>query len=133
MSGHLVVTEIKTGTYVFAADHLLQVWGYCMSAPGAVMRVTDGNFRANTIEWSLEYPTRGTTYGPYPFTEKALALTLDAMRLHEKLFLAGAGSKTYPGERLYGPSPRKCPPCAFYHTCPWRYRGPRKPTISVTD
>src|SRR3972149_3800658 len=33
MSGHLVVTEIKTGTYVFAADHLLQVWGYCMSAP----------------------------------------------------------------------------------------------------
>ncbi len=44
--GRLVVTEIKTGKYALMPDHFLQTWGYCLSAPSALLRVTSGDFRA---------------------------------------------------------------------------------------
>lgn len=123
-SRHLVVTEIKSGNYVLAPDHKLQVWGYCLSAPGALIRDTKGNFRAEGIQWALEYTKRSASYGPYAFTERTLALVRAAMRQYEKLFLAGRLGPTGMLPDQYGSSPRKCPACAFYHKCLWAARPP---------
>ena len=129
--GDLVITEIKTGNYVFTPDHFLQVWGYAASAPGSLLHWTRRAFRARSVLWSLEYPTRGATYGPYPFTKKQLHLLRRAMSFHEQVYLMGRSGVREPGMGLHGPSERKCPPCAFSHACQWRYRETNQATLTV--
>lgn len=116
-NGNLVITEIKTGNWTLMPDHFLQTWGYCLSAPSAVLRVTDGDFRARGIVWGLSYP-RGD-FGPYPFTETAMRLVLEGMGHFERLYLAGRTSELQVPLDPRGPSARKCAPCAFGHTCAW--------------
>jgi len=121
-AGDLVITEIKTGSWTLMPDHFLQVWGYCMSAPGALLRETKSSFRARTIRWGLAYPQE--SFGPYPFTEKALRLVRSGMRHFERLYRAGMDANQEVPHDPYGPSARKCPKCAFSHACGWRQGQP---------
>jgi len=124
--GDLVITEIKTGDWVLMPDHFLQAWGYCLSAPGALLRITGGNFRANAIRWSLSYP-KGD-FGPYPFTKEVLRLVREGMRHFEGLRRAGATADTDVPRDPFGPSARKCPKCAFSHACRWSRAPPEGAT-----
>ena len=128
-AGDLQVTEIKTGNWVWMPDHILQVWGYCLSAPGALLRETEGNFRANAIRWGLSYPRK--EFGPYPFTEDALELVRRGMRLFERLFQAGANGDIEVPVDPDGPSVRKCPKCAFSHACRWSRAPPIGPPLTL--
>jgi len=111
---NLTIREIKTGTYTGAADHLLQTWGYCISAPGILS--TKG-FAADRIEWYVEYPRVSKTLGPYVFSERALSLLLEAMKQFQSVYAAGrANSGMIERVRVIA---AKCRPCAFVHDCRW--------------
>jgi len=117
--GDLIIVEIKTGNWVRMPDHYLQTWGYCLSAPSALLRVTDNNFRARGVRWSLSYPE--SDFGPHGFTEKTLSLVREGMQLFGRLYRLGAAADARVPNDPYGPSRRKCPPCGFAHDCSWRY------------
>jgi hypothetical protein len=111
---NLTIREIKTGTYTGAADHLLQTWGYCVTAPGIL---STKDFTADGIEWCVEYPRVRKTVGPYIFSQRALSLLLEAMKQFESIYTAGR-TKGGMVERVRV-IPAKCRPCAFIHDCRW--------------
>lgn len=119
-SGQLVVTEIKTGKHTLMSNHYLQVWGYCISAPCALIRLTNGDYHAKGIFWSLEYTKYKNKYGPYQFTENNLKLLNEAMGYFKKLYYYGLKNDISSLSGLFESFPNKCKACAFFHSCVWR-------------
>ena len=116
-SGDLVVHELKTGRYAGMPDHLLQVSAYCLASPGAMVQVTEGELRAKSVSWVVEYPNAGRTWGPFSFRSAQLELLDEAMSLFERTGMASRGSDTL--DLGWRPPPSKCSPCGFAHACPW--------------
>lgn len=118
--GDLVVREVKTSRRALMADHLLQVWGYCASAPG-FLRMLEPTFAANEVHWTLEYPGIPRTEGPFPFTNRCLDLLQHSMAYFEE-----AHASTHNGTTLAWTMPvvfPKCKPCSFVQSCPWAAPG----------
>jgi hypothetical protein len=125
-SGNLEVTELKTGRYLGTPSHLLQVWGYCLSAPSAVVQIAGKDFRARSVSWRLVNPVLGEEQGPYVLRERALELVHRGMRLFELIRAAGAARQIESMPRFPGVFPAKCSPCAFSHGCHWSLAGPAR-------
>lgn len=128
VNGDLVVREVKTSRRSLMADHLLQVWGYCASAPG-FLRMLEPTFAAQGVQWTLEYPSIPTTEGPFPFTNRCLDLLQHSMAYFEE---AHASSKS--GSPLAWTMPvvfPKCKPCSFVGSCPWAAPGAAKAAAAV--
>jgi len=114
LNRNLTIREIKTGRFIGGSDHLLQTWGYCVSAPGIL---SANGIVADQIEWQVDYPHAGKKLGPFIFSERALSLLLEAMEQFEALYSVGkAGSGI---TELVPVNPAKCRQCAFVADCRW--------------
>jgi CRISPR/Cas system-associated exonuclease Cas4 (RecB family) len=122
--GNLVVHELKTGRYARMPDHILQVWAYCLAAPGAMTELTSGALRANGVSWTIEYPLIGETWGPYPFRAAQLGLLSEAMSFYEDTGLASTTDQ--PLDLGWQSFPAKCAPCSFAHACQWKVEARQK-------
>ena len=119
MGGNIVVSEIKTSQHEMRPDHLLQVWGYCLSAPGGIRKVFGNNYSANIIEWQLIYHDADsdeprTIIGPYAFDWEAFDILENAMKCYAKLYQGGSSNN------LPGPSTARCAGCGYFWRCKWK-------------
>lgn len=115
---NLTIREIKTGTFIGGTDHLLQTWGYCISAPSIL---SSRGFIADRIEWQVEYPKAHKTFGPFTFSERALSLLLQAMAEFEHMHAVGRSNV---GTIEVVPvSAARCRHCAFISGCQWAQRS----------
>jgi uncharacterized protein YprB with RNaseH-like and TPR domain len=117
--GNLLISEIKTSQHELMPDHLLQVWGYCLSAPGGLIQAFGNNYKAKRIDWQLIYQDENLEkprkiVGPFAFNGYALDILDDAMLYFSSLY---RGLKA---DDLPGPSSNKCKRCGFSWNCEWR-------------
>ena len=118
-NGNLVISEIKTSKAELMPDHLLQVWGYCLSAPGGLVKAFGRSYRAKRIQWQLTYHDKGSQkprkiIGPFAFDGYAFEILCDAMSCFSRLY---SGLKT---NDLPGPSTGKCVRCGYSWICKWK-------------